>query len=141
MSLPSFVGTVPPLDKVSTFKVNGGPWLVSNQVLLQTLTGGKTRLSPFQKLKGVFEMRVVHSSTLWCFSELGCVIYKIPSYGFICHEIRAICWSQYNASQTQCRPAVHRQLLVCGGGRTIITISRTPSSVDCVQYKVCQVVK
>ena len=40
LSLPSFVGTVPPLDKVSTFKVNGGPWLVSNQVLLQTLTGG-----------------------------------------------------------------------------------------------------
>ena len=99
----------------------------------------KTRLSPFQKLKGVFEMRVVHSSTLWYFSELGCVIYKIPSYGFICHEIRAICWSQYNASQTQCRPAVHRQLLVCGGGRTIITISRTPSSVDCTQFKVCQV--
>ena len=40
LSLPSFVGTVPPLDKVSTFEVNGGPWLVSNQVLLQTLAGG-----------------------------------------------------------------------------------------------------
>lgn len=40
-SLPSFKGTFPPLDKVSTTEVNGGPWLEkSNQVLLQTLAGG-----------------------------------------------------------------------------------------------------
>ena len=59
MSLPSFVGTVPPLDKVSTFEVNGGPWLVSNQVLLQTLAGGgylnvlkKAEMMDFQTFVG-----------------------------------------------------------------------------------------